>query len=233
MLGQRLVAELGLEDSVDTLGRWMAHYVAELIVASEQAPPTEKTARRKACSDAILELWSHKHELPNGKRPFGDAEWLLRLIQQLDPEDERPRYFRSERENLPKALGKQAGKWIALAEGFDSVAKMLVLECLLAADRASVHKAASWLRLAEAAGAQADPPTIAITMLARESGLGVKQLTRTQRATLRNRIKQLTAFTEAAHLLAAGMTNQLRRPRSSKKGKASTKPRHTKKKSRV
>jgi hypothetical protein len=40
------VRELGFEDGVDTLGRWMAHHLAELIdkaengatVASDQAP---------------------------------------------------------------------------------------------------------------------------------------------------------------------------------------------------
>ena len=28
-LGKKLVDELGLDQSVDTLGRWMAHYIAE------------------------------------------------------------------------------------------------------------------------------------------------------------------------------------------------------------
>ena len=30
-LGRRIVDELGLEKGVDTLARWMAHYIAELI----------------------------------------------------------------------------------------------------------------------------------------------------------------------------------------------------------
>jgi len=28
-LGKQLIAELGLDQSIDTLSRWMAHYIAE------------------------------------------------------------------------------------------------------------------------------------------------------------------------------------------------------------
>jgi hypothetical protein len=34
-LGKKLVTELKLDNSVNTLGRWMAHYLAELMVAVE------------------------------------------------------------------------------------------------------------------------------------------------------------------------------------------------------
>jgi hypothetical protein len=36
-LGERIVEEFGLGDSADTLGRWMAHRVAELMDRAERA----------------------------------------------------------------------------------------------------------------------------------------------------------------------------------------------------
>jgi hypothetical protein len=36
-LGERIVAEFGLDQSTDTLGRWMAHRVAELMERAEHA----------------------------------------------------------------------------------------------------------------------------------------------------------------------------------------------------
>jgi hypothetical protein len=96
-LGKRLVEELELGDSVDTLGRWMAHYIAELIVKVEAARSEERDKLSSCCAAAILDLWRHRSVLPNGKRPFEEIEPILRAIQSLDPEDDIPRYWRSAR----------------------------------------------------------------------------------------------------------------------------------------
>ena len=42
-LGKKLVEELALNNSVDTLGRWMAHHIAELIYDAENT--TDDTVR--------------------------------------------------------------------------------------------------------------------------------------------------------------------------------------------
>jgi hypothetical protein len=67
-LGRKIVEELGLEPSVDTLGRWMVHYIADLIVKAENATCEEKSLAEKNCFEAIMVLWKHRAELPNGKR---------------------------------------------------------------------------------------------------------------------------------------------------------------------
>ena len=36
-LGKKLIDELGLDQSVDTLGRWMAHYIAEKMEDAQAA----------------------------------------------------------------------------------------------------------------------------------------------------------------------------------------------------
>ena len=69
-LGRQIVKELGLEPSVDTLGRWMAHHLAELLNRAENAPDEEKDAARRECSDLIVELWIHRASLPTNRRPW-------------------------------------------------------------------------------------------------------------------------------------------------------------------
>lgn len=80
-LGKNLVAELQLDRSVDTLGRWMAHYVAELIDSAENADDTESgKGLKKETFDAILDLWARKEHLPKGQ-PLVSAKDLAELLK--------------------------------------------------------------------------------------------------------------------------------------------------------
>src|ERR1700730_6997440 len=80
-LGRMLVEELGLEPSVDTLGRWMAHHIAELMDRVKMATGEECIRAENRCFEAILNLWKHRSQLPNGKRPFADLEAIIRAVQ--------------------------------------------------------------------------------------------------------------------------------------------------------
>lgn len=83
-LGQYLVHELGLEGGVDTLGRWMAHHLAELITKAENG--TTLTDRQKALEDAtelILEIWKHRTSLPGNTYPLTRYKNLLEALDQL------------------------------------------------------------------------------------------------------------------------------------------------------
>src|SRR5206468_12121550 len=80
-LGKKIVDELGLDQTVDTLGRWMAHYIAEKIGDVEAATGEDRAQKMSECRDAILQLWAHRSELPNGKRPFEDFEPIFRALQ--------------------------------------------------------------------------------------------------------------------------------------------------------
>ena len=122
-LGKKLVEELELGAPVDTLGRWMAHYVAELITNVEAARPEERNELSSRCAAAILDLWQHRSVLPDGKRPFEEIEPILRAIQSLDPEDHTPRYWRSARSYPEKTAEEpEAQKWLDLADQFDDTA---------------------------------------------------------------------------------------------------------------
>lgn len=92
-LGKLFVKELKLETSVDTLSRWMAHYIAEKIIAAEESAGLEKQDAEKECFEAILELWKHRNSLPNERRPFIKFENILETLTELDPEREKPYFF--------------------------------------------------------------------------------------------------------------------------------------------
>jgi len=76
-----LVRELGLEDNTDTLGRWLAHHVAELIAEAQNA----KTAgsRREAGTRAvevILKIWEHRDVLPGHSNPLARFREMLSVL---------------------------------------------------------------------------------------------------------------------------------------------------------
>ena len=73
-LGKKLVAELKLGDTTDTLARWIIHYIAELIKKVERSTAKRKEKLARECFEAILVLWQHRHEMPDGKRPFEGLE---------------------------------------------------------------------------------------------------------------------------------------------------------------
>jgi hypothetical protein len=96
-LGKQLVQDLDLDNRVDTLSRWMAHYVAEKITLTEHMPPgADKNAIEKECFETTLQLWENRWYLPSGKRPLEDFEPILRVLKRLDPDNPEPfldRYF--------------------------------------------------------------------------------------------------------------------------------------------
>jgi hypothetical protein len=93
-LGGKLVAELKLVESTDTLARWMAHYVAELIEAAKRAPEDQQSNAKTRCAEAILGLWAHRGALPPAIRPFEDLKPVIELLETLDPDLDHP-YYRS------------------------------------------------------------------------------------------------------------------------------------------
>ena len=86
-LGARIVRELELEQSVDTLGRWMAHHLAEVMQEAESAEGGDKELARESAVDLILKLWSHKQSLPNGAYPLNDLKTVMSVVGQLSAED--------------------------------------------------------------------------------------------------------------------------------------------------
>lgn len=79
-LGMRIVRELGFEDSVDTLGRWMSHRIAELMEQAESADTeVTKVAAKQECTDLILKVWERRKYWPQGQ-PLGDLSGFLHSV---------------------------------------------------------------------------------------------------------------------------------------------------------
>jgi hypothetical protein len=210
-LGRKLVEELGLEDSVDTLGRWMAHYIADLIARVESTAGDEKQSAEKNCFDAILGLWKHRAELPDGKRPFEDLEPVVRAIESLDPEDDTPHYFRSARPPADEGKKKfETESWLEMVRGFDYSSKVLIGCCLAEAARAAVDKSKEWVKLAEAAGEEGGVHEIVVRRLLHSSGLRTEPDPDAEtRRMLKDRIKRLDDFIKMAEAVADDFRGRL------------------------
>lgn len=207
-LGRKLVDELGKQPPVDTLGRWMAHYIAELIDAAENALPEERAAACRICSEAILELWSHRADLPHGRRPLEDLEPIERTLQSLDPENEAPHFFRSIRTRINKAdEGQQTLSLLEFVDSVDSTARILIGCALADASRSAVDKSREWVALAEKAGTAPDVAGLLVTYAATAAERdGQTEGTDGERTELADRIERLKGFAT----LAAAVSDDLK-----------------------
>ncbi|MGJ8640064.1 MAG: hypothetical protein ACSHYA_11810 [Opitutaceae bacterium] len=157
-LGKKLVDELGIQKSVDTLGRWMCHYIAELIDAAENAQADEAEAKKKLCCDEILKLWEHRNSFPPDKRPFQRFEELEEILKKLDPDNTRLHYFPNLRR--PKDDGEKntrAEKWFDTIEEIDRGSRELIRICLSNAVEDATDKAKEWVSLAQEASLDGKP----------------------------------------------------------------------------
>lgn len=211
-LGRALVKQLGLDPGVDTLSRWMAHYIAELIESAEAAKVEDRPAKLAKCADAILSLWERRHQLPDGKRPFEDFEPILRALESLDLTIDAPRYFRSARMAADTTeQNAETKKWLELIDGLDYTAKILIRYCLTQAAQTALDKSKDWVRLADAAGLEDGGDLPAIRFIFVEN-----YLTKTSkpddnaRKLIEDRINRLDAFKKMAESLASDLRWQLK-----------------------
>lgn len=198
---------------MDTLGRWMAHYIAELIQDAEKASPEEQPVKMKACCDAILNLWKHRHTLSNGTRPFEELEPLMRILESLNPEDDTPRYFRSVRDAVGKTEEKdEMESWLNLIDDLDYSAKILIRYCLTQAAQNAIDKSAEWVSLAEAAGADEGIEFPLIHMIWDEDSMSKESEPDAQeKKYLEERVKRLENFSKLALEVAADLRQKVSR----------------------
>jgi hypothetical protein len=85
-LGSHLTDELGFSELNDTLGRWMAHYLAELIDKASNEPDghIRDTAQAKVAS-AILAIWAHRSALPGNAYPLARYKDIIEGMELLTP----------------------------------------------------------------------------------------------------------------------------------------------------
>jgi hypothetical protein len=73
-----------MDDDVDTLGRWMSHFLAERMDAAEkEADEIAKKRLQQECCTIILDLWERRASLPGRARPLGSLSEILGAIVDL------------------------------------------------------------------------------------------------------------------------------------------------------
>ena len=83
-LGARIVRELELDESNKTLGRWMAHHLAEVLKSAEVADEANKERLEKRAVSLILELWAHRRHLPGSVYPLAQLGEVVSVVRRLN-----------------------------------------------------------------------------------------------------------------------------------------------------
>lgn len=214
-LGKKLTQELDLDQSVDTLGRWMAHYIAELIYDAENATPEEKPSRMRDCSEAILNLWRHRHELPDGSRPFEALEPALRSLEKLDPDNDSPRFFSGIRDAGDVIQDTESQSWLKAIDGLDYSARLLIRYCLTRAAESALEESPEWAALAEEAGADEDTELSIVRIIYNEHNLEAKpNPSAEEQKQLEDRLSRLKGFLQMAEALASDLEQRIEQTKS-------------------
>jgi ribosomal protein L7/L12 len=210
-LGEKLAEELNLENT-DTLGRWMAHYIAERIAEVENAHENEEKQISAACAEEILKIWEHRQQLSRGARPFEDFEPVLRTLQSLDLSPQFPRYFdRLIATENDEEEGSEAKEWHKIAIGVDYAAKILIRASLAAAAAKAIDRSRPWVALAEsAAGENASDIQVFRFLIDNADLMSAKDPKERDRKQLKEALEKLNGFESLVKALRKDLKNKLR-----------------------
>jgi hypothetical protein len=192
----------------------MAHYIAELMKAAEDATGDERTKKQAECAEAILLLWEHRHRLPSGVRPFEDLEAIFTALQRLDPQITTPQYFRTTRlAALEESEESEVSRWLSMADAFDYSARLLIRYFLACAAGDAIDKSKKWVTLAEEAASDSTFEVPIIRIITAESDLlQTDDPADFERKLLEERIEKLEAFKKLAIDVVAHFRRQLQPP---------------------
>jgi len=169
-LGGALVEQFKLKADEDALGQWMAHYLAEKLVAHKKAVGETKAAVETELIDLILKFWKHRAYFPRGTRPFENYEPVLRALESLDPDQSDGRYFWYRGADELAEGGDAASKpWIDLAKRFDRGARAIVNFCVQQAARASDKPDDAWLSATKVLAQDSDRDLVVIKIITEQS----------------------------------------------------------------
>lgn len=136
-LGEKIVEELLLNDGVDTLSKWMAHYIAELIEKAKHTEGEEKEKYEKECFETILKLWGEIHKTPNFTPPLSRFEKIYVLCEEILSKD-KYRYF-------PEKHEEDTNEFLILAKVVDALSKKIVKNAFFLAYQNASEEERKWL----------------------------------------------------------------------------------------
>lgn len=124
-LGEHLVRELDLDERGDTLSRWMAHHVAELIDRARALPLGRgRNEVQTQTTQTILKIWEHRENLPHDAYPLAPFKDVLKILSVLQPNDNPYRFSRLSRTDELAAIL------------FDRLSRLIILLLLMHAPNA-------------------------------------------------------------------------------------------------
>jgi len=232
-LGRALVQELGLEPGVDTLSKWMAHYVAKQITIAENASGAKKVKAEQRCFETILKIWEHRSFLPDGRRPFENFEPIFRALERLDPENPYPFYYSSphvqssKNKDATKAISNDVQKWIDIALGVDYAARVLInFAFKQAATYAKDKKTIAWFEKAANLKVSDDLSAIDLLVYTYEDDKDENVRTRLLKDLkndLKSKIEKLDAFSKISRSIRTALVNELKKIATDSTGKSRSK----------
>ena len=222
-LGKLLVKELNPEHSVDTLGRWMAHHISELIIEAEKTEGKGRADVMDRCCEAVLALWQHARFFPREHRPIENVEPLLTTIRALDPKNQGY-FYRSEAQSQIEnsTLSEQAKNWLKLSLEIDSSARLLIKICLENAANDITEENSDLIEVARSLDVDTPITHVLRTLTSEDEKSEEEQKTEVIHdaiKNLRNRRDKLRKMIEMSELVATSIDNDIGKMEQSLRGK--------------
>ncbi len=138
-----------MEDT-DTLGRWIAHYLAEQITGLSQKTEAEKPASETEIVSLILRIWDRRQNFSNRHFPLSEVDKVEAAIARLAPGQPHWSYtgvFTPD--NEPAAGEIETDVALNAALRIDRLARDLVYNLIIYAAKRAESKEATWVNHAE------------------------------------------------------------------------------------
>lgn len=149
-LGKLLAAEL---EQTDTLGRWIAHYLAERMTSLEQKVGSERGTAEAEVADLTLRLWSLRRQLPGDRLPLAEVDEVEAAIERLTPGRRPWAYFGAfATDTAPSPEETETSTTLKAAQLVDRLAGDLVHGLIGRAAALAEEDGAAWTKHAEKLG---------------------------------------------------------------------------------
>ncbi|MFL0564634.1 hypothetical protein ACH0CG_02670 [Microbacterium sp. 179-I 1D1 NHS] len=142
-LGKKIVESLRADD---LLSQWMAHHVAERMVALDRASVESRRQASDEVADLILRIWEHGRQVAFDADPTQLSASVVRAVAKLDPEPGE-RYFRAFGfVPTPEGTGTEIDKYLRVALGLDDQAGRLIHALVAYAAEIAADKETDWIQ---------------------------------------------------------------------------------------
>jgi len=78
------VEELGLDSSVDTLSRWLVHFIAEQAVTAKHATGSKKSKAKQCCLEIVSKLQQYQLSSAHNRHHFENFKPISRVLNGVD-----------------------------------------------------------------------------------------------------------------------------------------------------